>query len=275
MTITNGYCTLAELKDYLLQQRTYTASTLAFVASTKKIIDSAKGLKRFTAGDHIQISGSVANNGFFTVVTGDNPVELVVSETVVDGIAGVAVTIADIADQADDRTIEIAIEAVSREIDNDTHRRFFTTANDEVRYYHSEDGQALFTEDILSITELASDTAGNRTYSTVWAATDYDKLPDNAVLNGKPYTYLMTAPNGRYNFAASRRGNRITGKFGYSTTAPAVVHEACLIQSARIFKRKDSPLGVMGSPDTGYVRLKDELDPDVKRMLNGVRRPLL
>ena len=273
--ITNGYCTLAELKQRLLEQRTYSAATLSFDAETKVITDSARGLKRFSAGMHLQISGSVSNDGYFTVATGDNPANLVVSETLIDEAVGEMISITDVSDQADDVDLERAIEAVSREIDHDARRRFFTTAEDEVRYYTSEDGQALFTEDILSITELATDVAGNRTYTTVWASSDYDKLPDNANLNGKPYTYLMTTPNGRYGFATTRRGNRITGRFGYSATTPAVVNQACLIQASRLFKRKDSPFGVMGSPETGYVRLKDELDPDVKKLLNGVRRPLL
>lgn len=176
-------------------------------------------------------------------------------------------------DTADDTTLEAIVEAVSREIDSETKTRFWTTAADEVRYYQSIDGETLYTDDIISVTEIAVDTSGNRTYASILAASDYDLLPDNAALDGKPYTWLAATPNGRRGFSTFRRGNRITGKFGYSAVTPKPVHEACLLQCERIFMRKDSPLGVVGTPDVGYVRVKSELDPDVQKLLDSVRRP--
>lgn len=175
-----------------------------------------------------------------------------------------------VTDSADDTALGRVIDAVSREIDNLKHRRFYTTVADEIRYFTAQSGLMLFPGDVLSITTLETDEAGNRTYSRSWATTDYDMLPDNAALDGRPYTRLQVVPNGRYAFPLYRKGVKITGKFGYSSTVPAVVREACLIQSERIWKRKDAPFGIMGTPETGYVRLKAELDPDVILMLSGI-----
>ena len=70
-------------------------STIAFVASTKKITDSANGLIGFTTGMKIFVSGArnPANNGTFTVVTGGVAGEIVVSESLVDELAGASITI--------------------------------------------------------------------------------------------------------------------------------------------------------------------------------------
>ena len=46
-----------------------------------------------------------------------------------------------------------------------------------------------------------------------------------------------------------------------------VANEAALLIAARLFRRKDTPLGVMGSPDLGYVRLSAKEDADATALL--------
>jgi hypothetical protein len=72
----------------------YTAATIAFVAGTKKITDSANGLAIFKAGDLIPVTGSASNNGVYTVVTGNVAGEIVVAEALADEAAGASVSIA-------------------------------------------------------------------------------------------------------------------------------------------------------------------------------------
>lgn len=51
---------------------------------------------------------------------------------------------------------------------------------------------------------------------------------------------------------------------------PPMIKQACLIQTARWFKRQDAPFGVLGSEEFGnYTRLQGSLDPDVQTMLSG------
>ena len=52
---------------------------------------------------------------------------------------------------------------------------------------------------------------------------------------------------------------------------PGPIVEACAIQATRIFLRPKAPFGVMGAPETGYIRLRSELDPDVKVLLEPYR----
>ena len=55
------------------------------------------------------------------------------------------------------------------------------------------------------------------------------------------------------------------------TTAPtASVKLACNLQAERLFKRRDAPFGVLGSPEFGnYTRIQAALDPDVQVLLDG------
>lgn len=53
---------------------------------------------------------------------------------------------------------------------------------------------------------------------------------------------------------------------------PARVVEACAIQALRLFNRKDSPEGVKGTADLGFIRVRPEMDPDAKKLLEGFRK---
>lgn len=72
----------------------YTAATIAFVAATKTITDTANGLAIFKTNDVIIITGSVSNNGAYTVATGNVAGSIVVSKALADEAAGASVSIA-------------------------------------------------------------------------------------------------------------------------------------------------------------------------------------
>jgi len=59
-------------------------TSIAFVSSTKKITDTGNGLAGFITGDTIKVSGSVDNDGFYTVATGGVAGEIVVDEDLID-----------------------------------------------------------------------------------------------------------------------------------------------------------------------------------------------
>ena len=181
----------------------------------------------------------------------------------------------DITDTDDDTKLEVIVQAVSRSIDALTGRRFYSTTADETRVYTAEDSEILFTDEIQTITTLKTDLDGDRTYENTLTTDDYELSPANAALDGKPYTYIEIMPYADYSFPRGvKRGVQIVGTFGYCATGshPDVVREACLIQSARIFKRKDAPFGVVGSPELGQLQVLSKLDPDVALLLDGVRR---
>lgn len=182
--------------------------------------------------------------------------------------ASIAIASADV---ADDTAIEAAITTASRMIDDYTNRFFYPDGDittPVVRYFTAQDADLLYLDDFVSLTEVATDTASNRTYSTIWATTDFAFEPINNPRKSWPYTQLLTF--NRYKFLVNQvQGVRVTGIWGW-TAVPDVVRQACLIQASRLFFRASSPFGIAGDANLGTVRLSARLDPDVQVLLSSV-----
>lgn len=172
------------------------------------------------------------------------------------------------ADTADDTQLEDIVEAVSRWIDAYCGRIFYTTSS-ETRVYTPVTPLLCVTDDIATITSVKLDT-GSRAYGTTLASTDYDTLPFNTTATVKPIMALQVAPNGTQRFyPAIPKSVQVVGTFGVPSgcTWLEAVREACTIQASRIYKRKDSPFGVIGTGALGQVAVVSELDADVKALL--------
>ena len=168
-----------------------------------------------------------------------------------------------------DTMMENIIEAVSRWIDAYCGRIFYTTSS-ETRVYTPITSHLVVTDDIATITSVKLD-IGARTYPTTLASTDYDTLPFNTSSTVMPIMGLTVAPNGSYNFYPSiNKSVQIVGTFGVPSgcTWLEQVREACEIQCARIYKRKDSPFGVTGTGALGQISVLEGLDTDVKALLD-------
>jgi hypothetical protein len=174
----------------------------------------------------------------------------------------------------DPKLIQV-ITGVSRWIDEYCRRHFW---QDEAtaRVFDSCDGKLLRLDvfnDLVSVTEVAVDTARDGTYSDVWATTDFQLLPTQP-RPGRPYTRVRAV--GRQFPIPTWEGRsglvRITGTWGWPAI-PSQVHEAALVQCARIFKRKDAPEGIIGFDQLGTVRVGSRPDPDVVQMLDPLVHP--
>jgi hypothetical protein len=172
-------------------------------------------------------------------------------------------------DASRDSFMEDIIEAASRWIDQYTGRVFYATS--EARYFTAESSVMVRITDLLSVTTLKTDDDGDRTYETTWASTDYDLMPYNDV----PYQWIEAAPNGVNLFTGMRRGVEINGSWGYASTAPHAVREACLLYAARLYKRKDAVLGVAGPSAMGQIVVPVPSDKDVERLLSSFVRVTL
>lgn len=176
-------------------------------------------------------------------------------------------------DTVGDSQLEAIVEAASRAIDEHCGRRFYADSTAGARYYTAEFSDLLFLpDDVISVTTLATDSDGDRTYEDTWETTDYDLQPDNASTDGRPYTRIQITPAGRYAFPVGvRRGVKLTAVYGWSA-APKPVKEATLIQAGRLWARKDAPFGIMGSAEFGQMQAIPRLDPDVLMLLLPFRR---
>lgn len=171
-------------------------------------------------------------------------------------------------DASADALLDQLVTAASRQIDGFT-ARFFGQST-ATRTFTAEWSDLLIVDDLVSVTTLATDNDGDRTYETSWAVTDYDLNPDDANAQDKPYTNLAVAPNGNNAFPLTRRGVQLAGVFGWPAV-PAAITEACLLLAVRLFVRKSAPFGIAGSLD-GQVQTIPGLDPDVKQLVWPYRR---
>ena len=178
-----------------------------------------------------------------------------------------------ITDNVDDTALEAAITAASRMIDDYTERFFYrdgTTQSPVYRYYTPQDISVLMIDDIYQITEVAIDAAFDQTYSTVFATSDYLVEPVNAPRKGWPYNRILATGSYIYPYPLPQ-SVRVRGIWGWNAV-PAEISMATLLQSSRLFARRQSPFGIAGAPDLGVVRLSSRLDADVEVLCRPFRR---
>lgn len=176
----------------------------------------------------------------------------------------------DISDPEDDPKLENVITATSRWIDQELGRRFYTAS--ETRYFTAHNPRLCIVDDLQSITTLSTDYGGDGTFETTWTSTDYNLWPYNASTDSKPYSAIEAAPAGNYSFPTVRRGVSVAGVFGYSAATPDVIREACLLMSARVFKRKDLVYGISGSVDLGTLTVIGSVgrDDELMKLLGSI-----
>lgn len=185
-----------------------------------------------------------------------------------------------ITDSVDDTLLELAVESASRAIDEFCGRVFYNMGS-QVRYFSASDPYFCPIDDLISITELATAATSNGNYDIVWAnyvngaPGDYQLEPLNADYPTDGVLSPTTGIRARWRYLFPTIGGnamvRVTGTWGWNTV-PTAIKAATIIQAARIFKRNDSPLGVLSAPDLGYIRVGSRLDPDVEMMISGYRR---
>lgn len=183
-------------------------------------------------------------------------------------------------DSSEDVMKLLALTAASRAIDTECNRRFeiaattatarvfgppnFLTPDSYVHSYLEIDDLA----DKTSIDSVKFDTTGNGDYNTT--VTAYRVGPTNAASRGLPYTRL-TFDSGTYP-PRWDESVEVTAKWGWDAV-PTTITQACLLQAARFFKRRDAAFGVAGSPEMGNeLRLLQKLDVDVALMVGPYKR---
>lgn len=181
-------------------------------------------------------------------------------------------------DTVDDVVATGALEAVTRWIDEYCDRHFWkdgATGAEVARTFTPKHCYKLDIDDLVpgSITTFKTDAAGDGTFETTWAASDYQLQPVNRP-TGRPFR-RVEAIGGRLfpvTYTRSRQDRvEITGVWGWPAV-PDAVQQACLIQASRVLKRRHSPEGVAGFGEFGLIRVTNRPDPDVMAMLDPYRR---
>jgi hypothetical protein len=178
---------------------------------------------------------------------------------------------ARITDTVDDALLELAVESASRLVDSYT-QRYFYNAGTATRLFVPLDNYVTEIDDLISLSVLETSDGDN--FGTTWATKDYQLEPLNGNVDGltnHPATRIRAVDDYLFNVLDKEATVRVTGVWGWSAV-PTAIKQATVIQAARIFKRNDSPTGIVGFGDMGAIRVGVQLDPDVKHLIDVYRK---
>lgn len=154
-----------------------------------------------------------------------------------------------------DSGLSATIEAVSRQIDGYCQRHFYQEGTSEEpvprQFMRSTETSILFGpfNDLVELDEI--DHIGTFRLEPV----------NRSGPEARPFTSIVRTDGGEL----SEEPIEVTGVWGWPAV-PAAVRQACLLQTSRVFRRADSPMGVAGFGEFGGIRVS-QFDPDVKALL--------
>ena len=164
-----------------------------------------------------------------------------------------------------DALIEGAIRSACRLIDRRTGRRFYADQIASARTFpvigrslYRDGGQVLLIDDIADDAGLAVASGSTGAWSTL---TGWETGPDNALAYGQAITEL----HGLCGWLPVRGRIQVTAVWGWPTV-PDEIAQAAQLLAARLYRRKDSPQGVLGNSEWGPTRVS-RTDPDVEALI--------
>ena len=112
------------------------------------------------------------------------------------------------------------VEAASRQIDSIAGRHFFSLS--ATRHYDAATQSEVFTDDLIAVDSLVTDSDGDGIYEQDWSPEDYLLYPLNAEADSphslaRPYTRIVARRG--FVFPGLPTGVRVSGVFGYSRRA--------------------------------------------------------
>jgi hypothetical protein len=167
----------------------------------------------------------------------------------------------------------MAVESASRAIDSYCNRVFYSTGTAVVRYYSPQDSYLCDIDDLVSLTSLFTNSDETQSsYNIQWTSEDRQLEPLNGLSDGQPTPFTRIRAICEYTFQTlnGEASVKVTGVFGFSAV-PIAITQATVIQASSIYKRLDSPLGII-SGELGTMRVGTRLDPDVAQLVDGFRK---
>ena len=175
-----------------------------------------------------------------------------------------------------DLVLEEMITNASRLIDREVGGwpDYFYASTSGTRYFDGSGEIEQWVDPIVTLTKVYVAESGGRASSdyTEWTLdTDFYVWPYNYTATSTPIQKLIVDNDASSKgvFTRSRKAVKITGVFGYSSTPPEPIKQACKIQSMRWFMRaKQGYQDTSASIAMGEMLYTQELDPDVARLLS-------
>lgn len=184
------------------------------------------------------------------------------------------------ADTADDASLTLALAGAVVDVTAHCDRDFTIASGTptarvfalDPRHDGARVADLLYVHDFTAATLIETDNDLDGTYETAWTAGDWQPEPLNGIRNGLAVAYSEVRAVGSRRFPIhARAATRITADWGWASV-PDAVTQATIQWSMRLFKRLQSPLGMAGGPDTGYIYVARKIDPEIADLLTGYRK---
>lgn len=160
------------------------------------------------------------------------------------------------------------ITSASRAIDDICDRRFYLDADAlQVRYYTPTGTGPLFIDDLTTLGSVKVDSGYDGLYATTWTrGTEYTLEPGNAAADGWPFTRIKLRGRSGSVWYGDTNYVKVTGQFGWPSV-PYPIAEATVIVTVKLFKRPETPFGIMtaGVEQATAMRIASN-DPDVRML---------
>lgn len=165
-----------------------------------------------------------------------------------------------------DDFLELAIESASRQIDAATERTFYQE-DSQTRYFTPRDSFVTEIDDLRTLTTLKTSSDADDNFDITWQAKDFQLEPLNNRVSGidTPSTRIRAVDEYLFTVVGQEATVEVTGDWGWESV-PTQIQQACLILSARLFERRNSPLGIAGFSDVGAVFVS-KFDSDIEKLL--------
>lgn len=181
-----------------------------------------------------------------------------------------------ITDTNDDTVLTMALASASRAIGKYCRRQFNDAGSVSARVYYPLSRFLVFVDDFSTTTGLIIelDTDDDGVYETIAVDTDFQNEPLNGIRDGEtgwPY-WRIRAVESAYFTNGRRPSVKVTARWGWAAI-PAPVKEATLALAEETFKMKDSPYGIAGMGEFGFVRVRE--NPKIVSLLKDYRREVV
>lgn len=172
-----------------------------------------------------------------------------------------------------DSIAESAVQSASDEVEKYCNRQFNKSTDTTPRRFKPLNSSVVYTADFWSTEGLvvAVDLRGDRTFSTVIPASDYELHPLDGVVDGQtgwPF-WRIELIGGSSWFPKEFASVKVTAKWGWENV-PDSVKQAAILLANETFAMKSAPLGVAGVDNWGTIRVRD--NGMVEKKLKRFRR---
>ena len=185
-----------------------------------------------------------------------------------------------ITDTLTDYQVAIALQTASRWVERHCGRFFYQQQATRTMVPYSI--YELPVDDLLSVTQLATDMNGFGVFDTIWNSTQFqlaihdDDFTPNVFGESRPYTLIRVTQTGfffPFVWPFSRLDRvQVNGLWGWPQVPAAVMHATVLIAS-ELFKLKDTPFGLAGNAEYGVVQVHTPNSPLALELLAPYRNP--